>query len=97
MANRVVYFNGEFIPEIEARISIFDCALMFGDMVFEVTRTFNQQPFRLREHLDRLYASMRYAEIDCGLTVEQMEAATYATMERNLPELDGWTSRSCMT
>ena len=89
MANRVVYFNGEFIPEIEARISIFDCALMFGDMVFEVTRTFNQKPFRLREHLCRLYASMRYAEIDCGLTIEQMEAATHTTMERNLPALDG--------
>ena len=89
MANRVVYFNGEFIPELEARISIFDCALMFGDMVFEATRTFNQIPFRLREHLDRLYASMRYVEIDCGLTIEQMEAATYETIERNLPALDG--------
>lgn len=89
MAGRVVYFNGEFIPELEARISIFDCALMFGDMVFEVTRTFNQKPFRLCEHLDRLYASMRYAEIDCGLTVEQMDAATCETIERNLPALDG--------
>ena len=89
MANRVVYFNGEFIPEIEARISIFDCALMFGDMVFEVTRTFNLKPFRLREHLDRLFASMHYAEIECGLTIEEMEAATHTTIERNLPALDG--------
>ncbi len=89
MASRVVYFNGEFIPELEARISIFDCALMFGDMVFEATRTFNQKPFRLREHLDRLYASMRYTEIDCGLTIEEMEAATFETIERNLPALDG--------
>ena len=89
MANRVVYFNGEFIPELEARISIFDSALMFGDMVFEVTRTFNQKPYRLREHLDRLYASMRYAEIDCGLTIDQMETATHETIERNLPALDG--------
>ena len=89
MANRVVYFNGEFIPELEARISIFDSALMFGDMVFEATRTFNQKPFRLREHLDRLYASMRYAEIDCGLTIDQMETATHETIERNLPALDG--------
>ena len=39
--HREVYFNGDFIPEIEARISIFDCALMYGDMVFEMTRTFN--------------------------------------------------------
>ena len=35
MSQRLVYFNGEFIPEYEARISIFDYALMFGDMVFE--------------------------------------------------------------
>ena len=52
MSQRLVYFNGDFIPEHEARISIFDSALQFGDMVFEVTRTFNQKPFRLREHLE---------------------------------------------
>jgi branched-chain amino acid aminotransferase len=89
MSQRLVYFNGDFIPEREARISIFDSALMFGDMVFEVTRSFNQKPFRLREHLDRLYGSIRYAEIDCGLTIDEMEAATYETIERNLPALDG--------
>ena len=43
MSQRLVYFNGEFIPEREARISIFDSALMFGDMVFEVTRSFSQR------------------------------------------------------
>ena len=53
MVERLVYFNGEFIPEQEARISIFDCALMYGDMVFEMTRSFAQQPYRLREHLER--------------------------------------------
>ena len=89
MSQRLVYFNGEFIPEREARISIFDCALMFGDMVFEMTRSFNQKPYRLRQHLDRLYASMRYAEIDCGLTIDQMEEATNQTIETNLPALDG--------
>ena len=84
MSQRLVYFNGEFIPEREARISIFDSALLFGDMVFEVTRTFNQKPFHLREHLDRLYGSIRYAEIDCGLTIDEMEAATYETIEKEL-------------
>ena len=46
MSQRFVYFNGKFIPEIEARISIFDCDLMHGDMVFEMTRTYNQKPYR---------------------------------------------------
>ena len=84
MAERLVYFNGDFIPEREARISIFDCALMYGDMVFEMTRSFGQKPYRLREHLERLYSSMKYAQIDCGLDIDQMEAATHETIERNL-------------
>ena len=90
MPQRLVYFNGEFVPEREARISIFDSSLMFGDMVFEMTRSFNQKPYKLREHLVRLFGSMRYAEIDCGLTIDQMEAATLATVDRNLPALEGF-------
>lgn len=84
MANRVVYFNGDFVPENEARVSIFDSALMFGDMAFEMTRTFNQKPFRLRDHLDRLYASLRLLEIDCGLSIDEMEQLTLETLRRNL-------------
>lgn len=90
MPNRVVYWNGNFIPEIEARVSIFDSALMFGDMVFEMTRSFGQKPFRLREHLERLYASLDYVEIDCGLTIDKMESVTHEAIEKNLPELEGF-------
>ncbi|NKB68896.1 MAG: branched-chain amino acid aminotransferase [Candidatus Latescibacteria bacterium] len=90
MAQRLVYFNGDFIPEQEARISIFDCALMYGDMVFEMTRSFNQQPYRLRHHLERLYASLKYTQIDCGLSLDQMEAATLQTIERNRAALEGF-------
>ena len=43
MNDLVFYFNGEFVPESEARISTFDSAISFGDMVFEMTRTFNGQ------------------------------------------------------
>ena len=56
---------------------------MFGDMAFEMTRTYGGHPFRLRDHLDRLYASLRLLEIDCGLTIDEMEAATHDTFERN--------------
>ena len=87
---RVVYFNGDFIPEIDARISIFDSALMVGDMVFEMTRTFNQKPFQLRHHLERLYSSLEYARIECGLTIDEMETATHKTIERNLPSLENF-------
>ena len=89
MPQRLVYFNGSYVSERDARISIFDSALMFGDMVFEMTRSFKQKPYRLRNHLERLYASMKYARIDCGLSIEQMESATEETIERNLPALEG--------
>ncbi len=85
MSSRVVNFNGQFVPESEARVSIFDSALMYGDMAFEMTRTYNRRPFKLREHLDRLYASLRLLEIDCGLSIDEMERITLETLERNLP------------
>ena len=42
---RIVYFNGKYVSELEAKISIYDSALMFGDMVFEMTRSFNKKHF----------------------------------------------------
>ena len=84
MSDRLVYFNGQHVPESEARVSIFDSSLMFGDMAFEMTRTFNQQPFRLRSHLERLYASLRLLEIDCGMTIDEIEEVTHETLRLNL-------------
>ena len=89
MIQRKVYFNGEYVSEAEARISIFDSALMWGDMVFDMTRTYRQQPFRLRQHLERTFAGLRYLKIDCGMTMEEMETATLRTLEMNLAALDG--------
>ena len=51
MKERCVYINGDFVPESEAKISIYDSALMFGDMVFEMTRSFNKKQFKLREQI----------------------------------------------
>jgi branched-chain amino acid aminotransferase len=82
---RVVYHNGEFVPESEARISIYDSALMFGDMVFEMTRSFNKVQFKLREHLERLYASMRMVRIPLDMSIDEMEKAVYETIEANDP------------
>lgn len=82
---RVVYMNGEFIPESQAKVSIYDSALMFGDMVFEMTRSFNKKQFKLREHLERLYASMKYIHLDYPMSIEEMEDAVYKTIEVNEP------------
>ncbi len=83
MSGRVVYWNGDFIPEGEARVSIYDSALMFGDTVFEMTRSFNKEQFKLREHLERLYASIRYLRIPIEMTIDEMEEAVYKTIKKN--------------
>jgi len=82
---RVVWFNGELIPESEAKISIYDSALMFGDMVFEMTRSFNKVQFKLREHLERLYSSIKYVRIPIEMGMEEMERHINETIEANDP------------
>jgi branched-chain amino acid aminotransferase len=80
---RTVYFNGEMLPETEAKISIYDSALMFGDMVFEMTRSFNKEQFKLRAHICRLYAGLKILRIPLQMTPEEMEQACYRTIEAN--------------
>jgi branched-chain amino acid aminotransferase len=81
--SRLVYFNGKLVPETEARISIYDSALMFGDMVFEMTRSFNKKQFKLREHIDRLFYGIKILRIPLEMTKDQMEKACYETIEAN--------------
>lgn len=82
-SNRLVWFNGELMPESEAKISIYDSALMFGDMVFEMTRSFNKVQFKLKEHLARLYASIKYVQIPLEMSIDEMERHIYETIEAN--------------
>jgi len=82
-SGRVVYMNGTFVPEHEAKISIFDSALMFGDMVFEMTRSFNKKQFKLKEHLERLYMGLKILHIPLDMTIEQLEQACYDTIDEN--------------
>ena len=67
-SERVVYFNGKFVNESEAKISIYDSALMFGDMVFEMTRSFRKKHFKLKEHIKRLFVRLKILKIDIGMT-----------------------------
>ncbi|RHX91188.1 branched-chain amino acid aminotransferase [Leptospira yasudae] len=82
-SGRVVYFNGQLVPESQAKISIYDSALMFGDMVFEMTRSFNKKQFKLREHLERLYAGVKILRIPLSISIEELEKKCYETIEAN--------------
>ena len=87
-SGRVVYMNGAFVPEHEAKVSIYDSALMFGDMVFEMTRSFNKEQFALDAHLERLYASIKCVRIPLEMTIEAMAEACHETVRRNEPVFD---------
>ena len=80
---RLVNFNGELIPETEAKVSIYDSALMFGDMVFEMTRSFNKQQFKLEDHISRLYAGLKILRVPLALTQTQMIDECYRTVDAN--------------
>ena len=82
-SGRLIYMNGKYVSEQDAKISIFDSALMFGDMVFEMTRSFNKKQFKLREHLERLYHGIKILRIPVTMTIEGMEAACLQTIEKN--------------
>lgn len=84
---RKVYYNGSFVDESEAKISVYDSALMFGDMIFEMTRSFNKIQFKLEEHIDRLYQSAKYLHIDLPsiMSKDQMIDAVNETISVNDP------------
>lgn len=88
MAEKIIYLNGSFVPESEAKVSVLDSGFNAGDGVYDVTRTFAHRPFRLREHTERLFRSLRYTRIDCGLSPAEAEKITLEVLERNQPMLE---------
>ena len=85
---RVAYVNGGIVPESEATISIRDRGFLMGDAVFDTTRTFGGRIFRLDEHLDRFFDSLKYMRIEPGLTKEDFVRLTMEVLEANLPLLE---------
>ncbi len=84
MLNRKVYISGEIVTEADAKISIFDSAVMLGDTVTESTRTFSHKPFKLKQHIDRLFQSLKVTRIDIGMTAKSLMDITLDLLEKNL-------------
>ena len=91
---RVAYHNGEIKPESRVLVSFRDRGFKFGEAVFDTARTVRHKPFRLEEHVDRLFRSMRYLQIDAGLGRDEMVSISNEVLERNLhliaPDEDYW-------
>ena len=83
MADYTTYFNGEWVPFSEVKISPLDRGFLVGDVVFDVARTFNGRSFRMKEHIGRLYRSLKYARIDPGLSEDEMVDISEEVVQRN--------------
>jgi branched-chain amino acid aminotransferase len=94
---RIAYHNGRFVPEREVLVPFRDRGFKYGDAVFDTTRTFGHRVFKLREHVERLYRSLRYLRIDPGLTPAAMVEITEEVLRRNLsllePDDDYWVTQ----
>jgi branched-chain amino acid aminotransferase len=88
LGERIAYFNGRFLPESQVLIPFRDRGFKYGDAVFDTTRTFGHRIFKLGEHVDRLYRSLRYLRIDPGLSPTTMMEITEEVLGRNLPLLE---------
>ncbi|QDU90210.1 Branched-chain-amino-acid aminotransferase [Pirellulimonas nuda] len=78
-----VYLNGELVPQAEAKVSVFDHGLLYGDGVFEGLRAYRGKVFRLTQHIDRLYDSAKGIWLEIPLTREAMADAVDATVAAN--------------
>ncbi len=83
----LVYLNGVMLPPDQAKISVFDTAVTLGDTVTESTRTFGHRPFKLDNHIKRLYKSLKVSRINPGHSPEEMTAITLQVLESNLPHV----------
>ena len=78
-----IWLNGEYVDRDKAQIGMTDRGFRLGDVVFDTSRTFNGRVFKLRDHLDRLYRSLKYVRIDPGMSLDAMERLTLEVVERN--------------
>ena len=83
MSDFTAYFNGEWVPEDQVVIRHTDRGFVTGDVVFDVERTFNGKSFRMKEHVDRLYRSLKFVRIDPGLSDDEMLEISEETISRN--------------
>src|SRR5437868_8017799 len=78
-----VYISGKLYDKADAKISVYDHGLLYGDGVFEGIRVYEGKVFRLAEHIDRLYDSARAIKLAIPLSREQMLDAVRSTVEAN--------------
>ena len=80
---RIAYFNGRYVPEAEVLVPFRDRSFLYGDGCFDMTRTFNGRPFKVKEHIERFYRSLTYLRIDIGISASELTEITHEVVRRN--------------
>ncbi len=78
-----IYFDGRFVPEEEARVSVFDHGLLYGDGVFEGLRSYGGRIFQLDQHLHRLYCSAKGIMLEIPMNLDALRKAVIETVRVN--------------
>jgi branched-chain amino acid aminotransferase len=84
-----VYINGKLFDKADAKVSVYDHGLLYGDGVFEGIRVYSGKVFRLKEHIERLYESARAIWLEIPLSPRQMAEAVESTVRANAKQ-DGY-------
>jgi len=79
----IVYVNGSFVDEEEAKVSVFDHGFLYGDGVFEGIKAYNARIFALDEHVDRFFESAQSLQLTLPLSRSEMKQAIIETVRRN--------------
>jgi len=79
----LIYIDGEFYPKGEAKISVYDHGLLYGDGVFEGIRCYNGNVFGLKDHVDRLYNSARSINLKIPISKQEMMDIVRDTIKKN--------------
>jgi len=81
-----IYINGEYFERTDAKISVFDHGLLYGDGVFEGIRIYHGKVFKLSEHIERLYRSAKAILLDIPATREEMHDIVSDAVRKNTKE-----------
>ena len=84
----LVFLNGQLVPASQAHLAIFDAGIVLGATVTEMTRTFRHRLWRLQDHLDRLFRSLRYTRMDIGMSMEQLAKVSEDLVANNAKLID---------
>jgi branched-chain amino acid aminotransferase len=78
-----IYIDGEYFDKKNAKISVFDHGLLYGDGIFEGIRFYEGRVFKLKEHIQRLFISAKAILLEIEMTQDEMEEAVCETIRKN--------------